>query len=570
MNSELAKARRQIYGPITSAIFFSVFTNLLMLTGPLFMLQVYDRVLGSRAEETLVVLMGLVVLMFTLYGLLEFARGRVMARVGTKFQLLLNARIFQAVLERAARPDGKQGRRDALQDLESIRNLFSSPVLLTLLDAPWTPLFLIAIFFFHPFLGWLAVAGGGVLIIATILNQLMTRQKIGMATELSVAAQRLSTQAREGADLVWAQGMRQPMTDRWRQIQEKSMVQILNANDWNGTFSAFSKAFRFFLQSAILALGAWLVLRQELTPGAMVAVSILLGRALAPVERGLAQWTVVQRARNAWKAISNFLEETPPPQKLICLPTPKGHLCVKNLTVAGHSSSHALLSGVSFEVPPGQALGVIGNSGAGKTTLARAIVGLISPAAGEIRLDKAKLEQYGSDRLGAYIGYLPQSVRFFPGTVAENIARMAVKPDTEKIIAAALKARVHEVILNLPDGYNTQIGTHDTLLSGGQKQRLALARALYNDPVLLVLDEPNSALDADGSEALNTAIREMKSDGRAIVIMTHRPMAISSCDTLLMLSNGKVAKYGPRDEVVRSIMQNASGVQQAIKVGGHQ
>ena len=278
----------------------------------------------------------------------------------------------------------------------------------------------------------------------------------------------------------------------------------------------------------------------------------------------------MQRARNAWKAISNFLEETPPPQKLICLPTPKGHLCVKNLTVAGHSSSHALLSGVSFEVPPGQALGVIGNSGAGKTTLARAIVGLISPAAGEIRLDKAKLEQYGSDRLGAYIGYLPQSVRFFPGTVAENIARMAVKPDTEKIIAAALKARVHEVILNLPDGYNTQIGTHDTLLSGGQKQRLALARALYNDPVLLVLDEPNSALDADGSEALNTAIREMKSDGRAIVIMTHRPMAISSCDTLLMLSNGKVAKYGPRDEVVRSIMQNASGVQQAIKVGGHQ
>ena len=570
MNSELAKARRQIYGPITSAIFFSVFTNLLMLTGPLFMLQVYDRVLGSRAEETLVVLMGLVVLMFTLYGLLEFARGRVMARVGTKFQLLLNARIFQAVLERAARPDGKQGRRDALQDLESIRNLFSSPVLLTLLDAPWTPLFLIAIFFFHPFLGWLAVAGGGVLIIATILNQLMTRQKIGMATELSVAAQRLSTQAREGADLVWAQGMRQPMTDRWRQIQEKSMVQILNANDWNGTFSAFSKAFRFFLQSAILALGAWLVLRQELTPGAMVAVSILLGRALAPVERGLAQWTVVQRARNAWKAISNFLEETPPPQKLIRLPTPKGHLCVKNLTVAGHSSSHALLSGVSFEVPPGQALGVIGNSGAGKTTLARAIVGLISPAAGEIRLGKAKLEQYGSDRLGAYIGYLPQSVRFFPGTVAENIARMAVKPDTEKIIAAALKARVHEVILNLPDGYNTQIGTHDTLLSGGQKQRLALARALYNDPVLLVLDEPNSALDADGSEALNTAIREMKSDGRAIVIMTHRPMAISSCDTLLMLSNGKVAKYGPRDEVVRSIMQNASGVQQAIKVGAHQ
>ena len=570
MNSELAKARRQIYGPISSAIFFSVFTNLLMLTGPLFMLQVYDRVLGSRAEETLVALMGLVVLMFTLYGLLEFARGRVMARVGTKFQLLLSDRIFQAVLERAARPDGKQGRRDALQDLESIRNLFSSPVLLTLLDAPWTPLFLIAIFFFHPFLGWLAVAGGGVLIIATILNQLMTRQKIGMATELSVAAQRLSTQAREGAELVWAQGMRQPMTDRWRQIQEKSMVQILNANDWNGAFSAFSKAFRFFLQSAILALGAWLVLRQELTPGAMVAVSILLGRALAPVERGLAQWTVVQRARNAWKAISNFLEETPPPQKLICLPTPKGHLCVKNLTVADHSSSHALLSGVSFEVPPGKALGVIGNSGAGKTTLARAIVGLISPAAGEIRLDKAKLEQYGSDRLGAYIGYLPQSVRFFPGTVAENIARMAVKPDTEKIIAAALKARVHEVILDLPDGYNTQIGTYDTLLSGGQKQRLALARALYNDPVLLVLDEPNSALDADGSEALNTAIREMKSDGRAIVIMTHRPMAIANCDILLMLSNGKVAKYGPRDEVVRSIMQNASGVQQAIKVGGHQ
>jgi len=357
------------------------------------------------------------------------------------------------------------------------------------------------------------------------------------------------------------------MTNRWLRLNEQAAEQSLRANDWTGSFTSFTKAFRFFLQSAMLAVGAWLVLQTEITAGAMIAASILLGRALAPVELGISQWSLVQRARFGWRDLKTLLAEIPERAAPTELPAPAARLSVASVSVVIRRGEKPVLNAVSLDVAPGEALGVIGRSGSGKTTLARVITGLIQPVAGEVRLAGATLDQYGPERLGHYLGYLPQEVRLFDGTVAENIAQMEPSPDAGKVVAAAQKAHVHDIVLKLPEGYDTRIGVADAQLSGGQKQRLALARALYKDPVLLVLDEPNSALDAEGSEALNTLVKAMKAESKGVLIMTHRPTAISACDKLLVLENGKVAGYGPRDEIIRSMMKNAGDVQRVVGGG---
>ncbi len=553
-------------GLVISAFVFSVFTNLLMLTGPLFMLQVYDRVLGSRSEETLVALFSLVALLYFLFWLLEYARGRVMARAGARLQSRLNEPVFRSVLQRAALHRGAQ--LGCLQDLDAVRGFMSSPVMLALFDVPWTPLFLAAIFIFHPFLGWLALIGGAILVAIAILNQALTSRKIAECTRLSGIAQRFSRQAEEGGALIWAQGMARAASDRWVDIQDKAAGQSLRANDWTGSFGSFTKAFRLFLQSAVLAVGAWLVLQNEITAGAMIAASILLGRALAPVEQSISQWQVVQRGRAGWAGINDLLTNSIDREKRTELPPPAAQLDIASLSIVAHPGAPPILNKVSLDLKPGEAVGVIGRSGSGKTTLARAIVGLVRPTAGEIRLAGATLDQYSPERLGQYIGYLPQDIQLFDGTVAENIAQLERDPDAKRVVAAAQMARVHDIILKLPDGYDTIIGGSDALLYGGQKQRLALARALYNDPVLLVLDEPNSALDNDGSEALNAAVSAMKAAGKGVLIMTHRPTAISACDRLLVLEGGKVAGYGSRDEIIRSMMKNAGDIQRVIKKSG--
>lgn len=547
---------------VFASLFFSIFTNLLMLTGPLFMLQVYDRVLGSRSEETLVALFALVAALYFFYWLLEYARGRVMARAGARLQSNMNTPVFQAIMERAALRRGSK--RGHLQDLDAVRTLFSSPVLLALFDLPWTPVFLAAIFIFHPLLGWLAVAGGGLLIAVAILNQLLTTKKTAEGAGYSAAAHQFARQAEDAGEVVWAQGMGGAMMNRWLALNEKAVDQLLRANDWTGSFSSFTKAFRFFLQSAMLALGAWLVLENQLTAGAMIAASILLGRALAPIELGISQWSLVQRARLGWRDLKELLAEAPDRSEPTELPAPAAQLNVGGVSVIVRSGDKPVLRDVSFELKPGEALGVIGRSGSGKTTLARVVTGIVRPAAGEVRLAGATLDQYGPERLGKYVGYLPQDVKLFDGTIAENIAHMEASPDAKRVVAAAQKARVHEIILQLPDGYDTKIGAADAQLSGGQKQRLALARALYNDPVLLILDEPNSALDNDGSEALNAVVANMKGEGKAVLIMTHRPTAISGCDKLLVLDQGRVAGYGPRDEIIKSMMANANDVQRVV------
>ena len=565
---ELRAARSESRALFLSVALFSAFVNLLMLTGPLFMLQIYDRVLGSRSQETLTALFVLVVFLFVMMGLLDLARNRVMARVGARFQARLEARVFGAVIRRAALAPGDAVAFAGLRDLEAVQRLLSSPVLIAVFDMPWAPIFLAAIFMFHPWLGFLSLIGGIILVAVTLANQAATRQPMQMATGTSLVAERLSDQLRDESELIQALGMRSSGFGRWQRARERALVQALQAADLGGSFSVFTKTFRLFLQSAILALGAWLVLRGELTPGAMIAASILMGRALAPVEQAIGGWTVVGRAQEGWGRLSLLLSSVLPEVPRTALPRPRAALEASQLTVVPPGQAAASLRMISFRLEPGQAMGVIGPSGSGKSTLARAICGVWRPAGGWIRLDGATLDQYEPDVLGGLIGYLPQRVTLFDGTIAENIARLSEVPDAEMVVNAAKKAAAHQMILDLPEGYDTRVSQAGGRLSGGQIQRVGLARALYGNPVLLVLDEPNSNLDNEGSEALNAAIRALKDEGRSVLIMAHRPAAIAECDTLMMLEGGLRRAFGPRDEVLRSMIKNASEIERSTRPGG--
>jgi PrtD family type I secretion system ABC transporter len=362
--------------------------------------------------------------------------------------------------------------------------------------------------------------------------------------------------------------MRNATFTRWQKSRAQALAAQVHAADVSGTFTSMTKTMRLFLQSAMLGMGAYLVLQNELTPGAMIAGSILLGRALAPVEVGLTQWPVVQRGMQGWSNLSELLGTVPPEAPRTELPTPRASLVAKNLTVVPPGQKQASLKSISFDVKLGQAVGVIGPSGAGKSTLARTLTGVWRPAGGSVRLDAAALEHYGSEVLGRHIGYLPQRVTLFDGTIAQNIARLADKPDDSKVVAAAKKAAAHEMILELPDGYDTVVHAGQVRLSGGQMQRIGLARALYDDPVILVLDEPNSNLDNVGSEALNHSIRKMKEAGRSVLIMAHRPAAIQECDLLLVLDSGMRMAFGPKDDVLKGLVKNHRDIQKAPKDAG--
>ncbi|MEL7213507.1 MAG: type I secretion system permease/ATPase [Pseudomonadota bacterium] len=562
--AELRKAYAQGRGLLGYAFLFSIFVNLLLLTGPLFMLQVYDRVLTSRSEETLVALFMLVGLLYGLMGVLDFARGRILSRLGAQFQTALDLRVFNAQITRATRPDEQARPASGLRDLDAIQSLLSSPAMLAFLDVAWTPLFLAALFLFHPMLGWLGLFGAVMLIGLTTVNQYLTRRATLAAQDSHAAAHIIAEDARQASDLIQAQGMTDNIAKRWDVLRQGALIHSIKASDWTGSFTATTKAFRLFLQSAMLALGAWLVLQNQMTAGAMIAASILLGRGLAPVEQSLTHWTVLQRARHAWSNLKALLQNTPEETPRTALPAPTAHLDVNNVFVIPPGGAAPTLRNISFQLVPGEALGVIGRSGSGKTSLAKVLTGIWPATAGDVRLDKAALDQYGSETLGRYVGYLPQNVTLFSGTIAKNIARMSPDPDNAAVIRAAQAAQAHDLIASFPKGYDTLIQGVESQLSGGQRQRIALARAFYGDPVLMVLDEPNAALDADGSDALNRAIHACKAAGGAALIMTHRPMAISECDRLMVLDHGQIAAIGPRDEILRSMLQNGGDVHETL------
>ncbi|MBV7410807.1 type I secretion system permease/ATPase [Maritimibacter sp. DP1N21-5] len=542
---------------------FSLFVNLLMLTGPLYMLQVYDRVLGSRSEATLLAITILMAYLFAMMGLLDFVRGRVLARIGARFQAALDHRVFTAVL----RYDSVQNRNagateNGLKELEAVRRLLASPVLSAFYDLPFTPIFLAGILLFHPWLGALALVGGGFLVLIAILNQITTSAPARASTRATMDSDQVADQLRSEAEMVRALGMSDAAFARWHKARHAALADSILSVDRSGAYAAISKTFRMFLQSAMLGLGALLVLEGAVTPGVMIASSILLGRALAPIDVMIAQWPVVQAARRGWRTLMILLSEVPVEEPRTKLPRPRAFLTAENLTVIPPGMHQAALRMVNFDVKPGEALGVIGPSGAGKSTLARAITGVWSAAGGRLRLDGAALDQYGT-QLGAHVGFLPQRIRLFDGTIAENIAGLSMRPDDTRVVEAAKRAAAHDLILRLPDGYDTRVKGAGGLLSGGQLQRIGLARALYRDPVVLVLDEPNANLDNEGTEALNRAIRAVKQSGGCVLIMAHRPSAIQECEKLLVLDDGIQRAFGPRDDVLRRTVQNAAQIEQS-------
>ena len=546
---------------------FSSLVNVLMLVAPLYMLQVYDRVIPSRSHETLLALTVLMAALFGVMGVLDYVRARVAARIGTTFQQRLDARVFRANLRRAVLSSERSKPASGLRDVEAVQKLTGSPVLFAVFDMPWAPVFLIAIYSFHPYLGHFALAGMIFLVGVTVLNQLLTRKHEQDATGATMQGDAFAETIRQQGEMIQALGMREAVLARWQKLRTRALEAQLASGDRVGQFSTLTKTFRFFLQSAMLGLGAYVVLLGEMSAGAMIAGSILMGRALAPVEQAIGGWPLVLRARQGWASLQKLLENTPEQDETTALPRPRGRLEVQALTMVPPEHNKPSLRGLDLTIEPGQALGVIGVSASGKSTLARAITGVWRPYSGAVRLDGAALSHYEPDVLGSYIGYLPQDVVLFDGTVAENIARMAAEPNPTAVVAAAKKAGAHDMILDLPQGYDTLVMAGGARLSGGQKQRIGLARAFYGDPVLLVLDEPNSNLDSFGQDALNLAIRQAKAEGKAVVIMAHRPAGIAECDLILIVENGVSKAFGPRDEVlkahVRNYAQVAGGIGQA-------
>ncbi len=565
---ELRRARMTGVPLFLAVALFSAVVNLLMLTGPLFMLQVYDRVLASRSVETLTALFALVVFLFLLMGIIDLARNRVTQRIAARLQDRMEGRVFTAALrEGAVSGNESAATASGMRDLDAVQRFMGSPVLLAIFDLPWAPLFLAAVFLFHPLLGVVATIGGTILVVSTIANRFLTKAPLQHAAVAATQAQRMADLYRDEGEVVGALGMRGATFSRWRKARDEAQAQTVKASDVSSGFTVFSRSFRLFLQSAMLATGALLVLRQEVTPGAMIASSIMMGRALAPIEQLVGGWALVQAAQDGWDRLGRLLTRHPPEIDPIPLPRPSAEIDVRQLSVVPPGQNIATLRGVSFNLAPGQAMGVIGPSGAGKSTLARALIGAWPAAAGTIRLGGATLDQYSPDMLGSLIGYLPQQVTLFDGTIAENIARLSPQPDPERVVRAARAAAAHRMILDLPEGYDTRVNQTQGRLSGGQIQRIGLARALYPDPVLLVLDEPNTNLDNQGSEALNQAIRRVKAQGGAVIIMAHRPAAINECDVLLVMEQGVPRAFGPRDQVLKGMVQNSAQILKAQEAG---
>ena len=537
-NRELRAALAESRRLFAACALFSMAVNLLMLTGPLFMLQVYDRVLTSRSEATLVTLAAIVAFLYLMTGVLDHARGRVLARAGARLQARLDSRVLRAILIRSISPADRTRPATGLRDLEAIQRFASGSGPFAVFDAPWTPVFLFALFSFHWLLGLLAVFSGCLLILIAFLNQAGTASLQREVAEASIRSGYFIEQMRAGGETVRGLGMYDAVVARAGALRDVLLDRTLAASDRGGFFTVVSRTLRLFLQSMMLGLGAWLAILGEVTPGVMIASSILLGRALAPIDQAVGYWPILQRALAARRSLAALLTETPPEEPHTALPAPRAILEAQSLTVAAPGARVAAVRGASFRLEPGQAAGIAGPSASGKSTLARALAGVWKPIGGAVRLDGAELDQYGTD-LGRHVGYLPQEVVLFDGTIAENIARLSPVPDDTAIIEAAKRAGAHEMILGLSNGYDSQVSAGGAALSGGQRQRIGLARAFYGSPVVVVMDESDSNLDADGTRALTLAVEGHKKRGGAVVIVAHRHGAFAQCNTVYIMENGR-------------------------------
>ena len=551
LNTPLNDAFNACKPVLGSVVIFSFFINLLLFVGPMYMLQIYDRVLSSRSEYTLLMLSLVVVMLFMVYGTLEGVRSRILVRTGVKFNNVLAPTLFDTVFKHAIKVSGgAQGQ--ALRDMDTVREMLSGSGILAFCDAPWVPIFLAGCFLIHPWLGYLALAGAVFIFILAIVNELLTGKKLREGGAQSIVATSYASSTLKNAEVAQAMGMTGAIKDRWATRHGGMLYCESVASASAGSVLATSKFVRMTVQSAVLGLGAYLALQQEITPGAMIAASIIMGRALAPVEQAVGNWKQFSAARSATQRLQMLFQSIPPDSERMSLPDPEGEINVEGVVAAPPGSQLAVLKGISFSLSAGETLAIIGPSAAGKSTLARVLVGVWPVAQGAVRLDGSELKHWNKEQLGKHVGYLPQDVELFAGTIAENISRFS-ETDDEVVIRAAELAGVHEMIQRLPNGYETEIGEGGQALSGGQRQRIALARALFNEPCLIVLDEPNASLDKAGEEALADALRSLKKMKKTVIVISHKPSLLSLVDKILVMHLGTVQTFGARDDVLKQL-----------------
>ncbi|WP_353232796.1 type I secretion system permease/ATPase [Pseudomonas helleri] len=527
---------------------FSAVINLLMLAPALYMLQVYDRVLASGNEMTLLMLTLMILGLFGLMGALEWVRSLVVIRLGTQMDMRLNQRVYDAAFE-AQLSTGSPAAGQALNDLTSLRQFATGNALFAFFDAPWFPVYLWVIFMFSPWLGLLALGGAVLLMLLAWLNQRVSQGPLKAASELSVEATQQASAHLRNAEAIEAMGMLGTLRGHWLAQHTAFLAQQNLASEKTASVGAWSKGVRLALQSLVLGLGALLAVQGQITAGMMIAGSILMGRVLSPIDQLIGVWKQWTSARLAYQRLESLLQAHPARPPRMALPVPRGELAVEQLSASAPGTLRATLSNLSFTLPAGQVLGVIGPSGCGKSTLARLLIGVWQPLAGKVRLDGALLSQWDKQQLGPHLGYLPQDIQLFAGTIAQNIARFA-QVDADKVLAAAQMAGVHSLILQMPEGYDTRLGDGGAGLSGGQKQRIGLARALYGLPALIVLDEPNANLDEAGEQALLQAIAQLKQLKRTLILITHKPNVLTLTDQLLILREGQLQAYGPTAKVL--------------------
>ncbi|WP_298106182.1 type I secretion system permease/ATPase [Bradyrhizobium sp.] len=564
--SELGEALRACRSAFIGVGIISCMINLLYLTGSLFMLEVYDRVLPSRSVPTLI---GLIILAGGLYiaqGILDLIRGRILGRIGTSLDEALNARVFDIVVRLPLTVGGRNEGLQPLRDLDNVRGFLGGMGPSAFFDLPWLPFYLAICFAFHVLIGVTALVGAIILVTLTLMTEFLSRAPARQALGLAARRNDLAAASRRNAEVLVSMGMSGRLTKRWTDANQNYLNGNQRASDVAGGLGAVAKVLRMMLQSAVLAVGAYLVIHQEATAGIIIAGSILSARALAPVDLAIAHWKSFIAARQSWQRLNRLLESMPARPTPTLLQTPSSRLSVEAVSIVPPGDQRLIVQDVTFALAAGNGLGVIGPSGSGKSSLVRALVGVWQPARGKVRIDGAALDQWSPDVLGRHIGYLPQDVELFAGSVAQNICRFDPEATSDGIIAAAKEAGVHEMIIKMREGYDTQVGEQGAALSAGQAQRVALARALYGNPFLIVLDEPNSNLDTEGDEALTRAIRGARERGAIVVVVAHRPIGIEAVDQLLVLRDGRVQAFGPKETVLAQVLQPRVASPSPIKI----
>jgi PrtD family type I secretion system ABC transporter len=565
-HSELAAALASCRGAFLATGLISGISNVLMLTGAVFMLEIYDRVLPSRSVPTLIGIAILAGGLYVVQGILDLIRSRVLVRIGATLDEAVSGRVFDTILRLPMKVAKVNDGLQPLRDLDTVRSFLSGLGPIALFDLPWLPFYIGICYLLHPWLGYTALGGAIILVALTLLTEVLTRRPTKAAANFAASRSELAQAGHRNGEAIVAMGMAGHMVRRWAEANRQYMAGQWSASDVVGGLGAVSKVLRLLLQSAMLGVGAFLVIHQEATAGIIIAGSILAARALAPVDLAIAHWKAFAACRQSWHRLNGLLALLPALQTTMLLPAPREKLTIEKAGASPPGSAKLVLQDISFKLERGSGLGVIGPTGSGKSSLARLLVGVWQPAQGKVRLDGCTFDQWSSEVLGAHIGYLPQDVELLGGTVAQNIARFEPKADPQAIVAAAKAAGVHELIIELSEGYETQVGERGETLSAGQAQRIALARALYRDPFLVVLDEPNSNLDAAGDEALTRAILGIRARGGIVVVIAHRPSAIAGVDLLLVLKHGRMQAFGPKDEVLSKVPQRDPPAPRPFKV----